>query len=406
MGLMMYNTMEFVGVPIDVLIRRFRTEKDCVYDSCEHACFEFLRFIASFKRSDADEISHLISIISEEFKEIDSEHQEKLSKQVFDWIQEYPGKAPDIDRIGEDLIISIIARHTHTHISRPLPGYLADKSVSDFAERYGATCLLIARQSLARFLPNQRVAEALIELSFAAIKSEVFSDGLTGLVFGGFGKNDIFPSLYAIEIDGIFFGSVKFKKYQSVDIDRRGERAAIIPFAQSEMVERFLFGIDSSLERVLVQFVRDTSTKAVTALRDAGVDTSTLKIDSSDYTDDVQRLLTRLKLNSKNEILDMVDFMPKQELTYAAEAFISLTSVKRKVSAQQETVGGPIDVAVITKNEGFVWIKRKHYFDLELNSTYGVKLHRQALTEEQHERPRTQGRKNRRPPQAKRGNFR
>jgi hypothetical protein len=26
---------------------------------------------------------------------------------------------------------------------------------------------------------------------------------------------------------------------------------------------------------------------------------------------------------------------------------------------QQETVGGPIDVAVISKGEGYVWVKRK-----------------------------------------------
>ncbi len=32
-----------------------------------------------------------------------------------------------------------------------------------------------------------------------------------------------------------------------------------------------------------------------------------------------------------------------------------------------ETVGGPIDVVVISKGDGFVWIKRKHYFKPELN---------------------------------------
>jgi len=32
-----------------------------------------------------------------------------------------------------------------------------------------------------------------------------------------------------------------------------------------------------------------------------------------------------------------------------------------------ETVGGPIDVAVISKGDGFIWIKRKHYFSPELN---------------------------------------
>jgi hypothetical protein len=30
-------------------------------------------------------------------------------------------------------------------------------------------------------------------------------------------------------------------------------------------------------------------------------------------------------------------------------------------------VAGPIDVAVISKGDGLVWIKRKHYFKPELN---------------------------------------
>jgi hypothetical protein len=35
-----------------------------------------------------------------------------------------------------------------------------------------------------------------------------------------------------------------------------------------------------------------------------------------------------------------------------------------------ETVGGPIDVAVISKGDGLVWVKRKHYFPAELNQHF------------------------------------
>lgn len=42
-----------------------------------------------------------------------------------------------------------------------------------------------------------------------------------------------------------------------------------------------------------------------------------------------------------------------------AEALLSITSLKRKMSISLETVGGPIDVAVITKGDGFIWVKRK-----------------------------------------------
>jgi len=50
-----------------------------------------------------------------------------------------------------------------------------------------------------------------------------------------------------------------------------------------------------------------------------------------------------------------------------AEALVNLTAFKRHVARQAETVGGPIDVAVISSGDGFVWIKRKHYFSPELN---------------------------------------
>ena len=36
----------------------------------------------------------------------------------------------------------------------------------------------------------------------------------------------------------------------------------------------------------------------------------------------------------------------------------------------EETVGGPVDVAVISKGDGFVWINRKHYFKPELNAPF------------------------------------
>ena len=50
-----------------------------------------------------------------------------------------------------------------------------------------------------------------------------------------------------------------------------------------------------------------------------------------------------------------------------AEVLINLTSLRRRVSSDQETVSGPVDVAVISKGDGAVWIERKHYLDLKLN---------------------------------------
>jgi hypothetical protein len=65
--------------------------------------------------------------------------------------------------------------------------------------------------------------------------------------------------------------------------------------------------------------------------------------------------------------MDMIAVLPKDELAKLAESLVDLTSLHRRVARDLETVGGPIDVALISKADGFIWVKRKHYFNLEMN---------------------------------------
>jgi hypothetical protein len=62
--------------------------------------------------------------------------------------------------------------------------------------------------------------------------------------------------------------------------------------------------------------------------------------------------------------------LPVDELAELAETLISIESLKERVTRPTESVSGPIDVAVISKSDGFIWIRRKHYFDPELNPRF------------------------------------
>ena len=66
-------------------------------------------------------------------------------------------------------------------------------------------------------------------------------------------------------------------------------------------------------------------------------------------------------------LISSVSVLPKEELAILAESLVNLTALKQKMSMDNETVGGSIDVAVISKGDGFVWIKQKRYFNSELN---------------------------------------
>ena len=74
-----------------------------------------------------------------------------------------------------------------------------------------------------------------------------------------------------------------------------------------------------------------------------------------------------------NGTLNAVSVLPKDELAELAEmaeSLISLTSLRRRMSPDAETVGGPVDVAVISKGDGLIWMRRKHYFKSELNHAF------------------------------------
>ena len=70
------------------------------------------------------------------------------------------------------------------------------------------------------------------------------------------------------------------------------------------------------------------------------------------------------------KLVETVEYLEKEDLANVAESLIALTSLKRRITSSEESVGGPVDVAVISKSDGFIWMKRKHYFDKNLNAQF------------------------------------
>lgn len=160
---------------------------------------------------------------------------------------------------------------------------------------------------------------------------------------------------------------------------RQGPQAEVLGFAQDDMVQRFVHGLDPALKlyfdnRVEV-LVRRSFLVVLSALQynDAQVTNIMGNLDPV-----IAEMVAKHKDASEeyventftSHIKDMVRSMPKQELAILAESLVELTSLKRKVSRDKETVGGEVDVAIISKSEGFVWKKRKHYFPADLNPRF------------------------------------
>ena len=160
---------------------------------------------------------------------------------------------------------------------------------------------------------------------------------------------------------------------QKIDINNT---AVIVPFAQQEMVHLFMEGIDIQLRDYMHTSTVTLFNRVLDLILDAvGCSDSQLGERLGGIVrPEIKKMLDNLaeewKKGSQNlwaPIIHLVASLPKDELASMAEALVNLTSFRRRVMPERETVGGPIDVAVITKGDGFVWVRRKHYFEATLN---------------------------------------
>lgn len=87
--------------------------------------------------------------------------------------------------------------------------------------------------------------------------------------------------------------------------------------------------------------------------------------DIGTYGGDMEKII---KLMRKNLAIPFITAaMPIQDAIDLAIYFVQTTIGFSRFSPGATTVGGPIEVAAITKHEYFKWVKRKHYFDISLN---------------------------------------
>ncbi len=228
-----------------------------------------------------------------------------------------------------------------------------------------------------------------IEISsdlLAKIKLAVFSilrakeelTNFTGLIFTGFGENEIYPQLIPINISIVVDNRLRFyvNENRSASISNTNN-GAFCPFAQTDVIDTILTGIDPSLDNIYLNNFETLFKRYNQAIIDRIGETNTLlteqlqNLDISVIVKEFRNLNQQIK--QENHIIPLMNALSnlaKEDLSEMAESLIYLTYLKRRITFAEESVGGPVDVAIISKGDGFVWIKRKHYFKAELNQQF------------------------------------
>lgn len=180
----------------------------------------------------------------------------------------------------------------------------------------------------------QEIANKFKEFIFDDIYKKYYSeqqDFVQGFLIAGYSAHSDMAEAWKIQI-------VKDKCFGPEPV-LDNEKCGINWFGKTEAVVRLVFGIDPMLESVLRK----------NEIRE----------------EKVQKIMKSITNSWSTDLIS--DPMPIQDAVDLAKFLVELTKNYFRFKPGAAIVGGPTEIAAITKHEGFKWITRKLYYDRELN---------------------------------------
>lgn len=175
----------------------------------------------------------------------------------------------------------------------------------------------------------------------------------SGVVIAGMGENEPFPALYEYRVGTVAAGKLRYAKTDEARVG--ASDAVVVPFAQRGTIDMIISGIHPRLRDKLIDDIERWMPNS-------------RKNEKAKSPDDIEKRQKELADYMREETLQgydqpfmgAVSALPRQDLAKMAEALVALTAFLMRMTAdQQETVAEPIDVALLSKCDGFIWVKHK-----------------------------------------------
>jgi hypothetical protein len=373
-GIMIFGNAQYMGIPWETVIKLYREGLGRKkFGTLQAYTRNFLRFLArEFRVSGDVERQRIVQIWWAYFREL----SDRIRSVLLDRAKKSTLDQADVNR----LVLAVIQGHVAALRAREtLPQYrnIRPRSIwKRFRHEFdGVTASAFAGRHLtAVSVKNLQQYAGLI-----LVKSE-FSLSTSGLVFAGFGDDDLFPSICPVVCSGKLLGRLKVREDPRQTVTANADADAFIgAFAQKEMVYRFMEGIDPEysdyLRAGIGTLMGSLSDRLIAKSHGSAAQRARRAAQARRVVNKMVDDFEKRASNARHDyfvrpILNIVGALPKDELAELAWSLVNITSLKRKISMDAETVGGPIDVAVISKGDGFIWIRRKHYFKPELNPSF------------------------------------
>jgi hypothetical protein len=164
-------------------------------------------------------------------------------------------------------------------------------------------------------------------------------------VFAGYGSQQVFPSCQTWIISGRLEGGVRAAVVNNQSVSPLLP-AVILPIAQQDLIKAFMEGINPGMRDMMDVVIENLVNRL--ALNPAG---------RQELVDLIADRLNEMRTTNSKPVLDGVSYLSAYDLANLAHSLVAYTAMHNRVSLTPDTVGGPFDVALVSRADGFVWIE-------------------------------------------------
>jgi hypothetical protein len=385
-GIMIYGNALFHETPWETIIKVYRQKLGKKkFQTAEGYAKNFLAYLKTNRVFSSEQTQNIFArhMIESYFEFI----KQDLLKQIAQLTDPTSGKGViSTDQIPA-VISLVINKHADAWTKAPKGPNTSAKTKSEILRKY-KDVIDQSVQNVFEKLPLTALhKQKLTQLSAAIFLNKpvgINAPNRSGIVIAGFGERDIYPQCMSYKILGVAANHLIYFEDEHAEIGTKSD-ATIAPFAQDDVAKSFIGGVDPRYESLIRQELDQILDGYPKLILDAlNIQSKIPKSNFQAIEKQVSELVKKKRAEYKRTLehfrhekyitptLRVVSMLPKDELANMAETLVNLTSFKRRVSMADETVGGPVDVAVISKGDGFVWIKRKHYFDKDMNPSFAA----------------------------------
>ena len=390
-SVMIVGSAAFLGTPWDIIIRRFRQKHGKISFTSVRSCIDvFFSYMTTEKMFFPKKIQKSF-----------------LNRKLNSFWDEVVSSVPDvhISQKGEVTNKKQILRAFHARIKSGIKYFceleilpmFKNYAIEQFKDYMGSMVDNLFRQKTLDHdfsffdeygVPSNNYSDdILLEIKDLFIEgfyyyiTHGYKNENTHLIFSGYGEEEEYPVMIRVMVGHGFDNRICYKiNPKDVHAISDTNPVAICPYAQTDIMRALLTGIEPNFNNSLCRKVENMFSDIVGQIsfdymmKDDSMELDELleNVKSDDLIRQFQQYTKSIRNIEYRQWLKALHDYSLQDMAHLAENLIAMTSFERHMTFSPEGVGGPIDLAVITKNEGFTWLNRKSwYHHKDVGGRYG-----------------------------------